>query len=74
MMASCGFRGSPEHAALSDAVCIAPAQRCGHQNEWRMRYICSLLPTFSLALFVAKDHVKVNLKKRRVSLMSITMF
>jgi hypothetical protein len=43
-----------------NAICITPAHRHGYQNGWRMRYICSLLSTFSLTLFIAKDHVKVN--------------
>jgi hypothetical protein len=60
MAVSSGFRSSPGHAALGGAVCIAPVHRCGHQNGRRMRYICSLLPTFSLTLFVAKDHVMVS--------------
>jgi hypothetical protein len=60
MAASSGFLGSPGHAALGDAICIAPAHRRGHQNSQWMNYICSLLSTFSLTLFVAKDHVMVN--------------
>jgi hypothetical protein len=57
MAASSGFQGSPGHAALGNTVYIAPAHRRGHQNVQQMRYICSLLPTFSLTLFVAKGYV-----------------
>jgi hypothetical protein len=60
MAASSGFQGSPVHAALGDAVCITPAHCHGHQNDWRMRYIRLSLPTFSLTLLVAKDHVMAN--------------
>ncbi len=45
MAVSSGFRSSPGHAALGDAICIAPAHCCGHQNGRRMSCIClSLLP------------------------------
>jgi hypothetical protein len=60
MAASSGFQSSPGHAALGDAVLIALVHRRGHQNGRWMRYICSSLPTFSLTLFIAKDHVMVN--------------
>jgi hypothetical protein len=32
MVASSGFPGSPGHAVLGDAVCIALAHRCGHRS------------------------------------------
>jgi hypothetical protein len=57
---SSGFRSSPGHAALGKAICIAPAYRRGHQTSQPMRYTCSSLPTFSLTLFVANNHVVVN--------------
>jgi hypothetical protein len=45
MAASSGFQSSPGHAASGNAICIAPAHCCGHQNSQRMRCIClSLLP------------------------------
>jgi hypothetical protein len=45
MAAFSSFRSSHGHAASGDAICIAPAHRCGHQNGWRMRCIClSLSP------------------------------
>jgi hypothetical protein len=53
MAASSGFRSSLGHNALGNAVCIALAHRRGHQTGWRMRYIHSSLPTFSL-IFLAK--------------------
>jgi hypothetical protein len=57
---SSGFRSSPGHAALGEAICIAPAHRRGHQTSRPMKYTCSPLPTFSLTLFVANNHVMVN--------------
>ncbi len=60
MVASSGLQSSPGHAASGNAVCIPLAHRRGHQNGQRMRYIRSSLPTFSLTLFVAKDHVMVK--------------
>jgi hypothetical protein len=39
MAASSGFRSSPGHAASGNAICIAPAHPCGHQNGRRMRCI-----------------------------------
>ncbi len=60
MVGSSGFRGSPGHATLGGAVCIALAHRRGHQSSLWMRYIHSLLPTFFLSLLIAKDHVMVN--------------
>jgi hypothetical protein len=39
MAASSGFRSSPGHAALGNAICIAPVHHCGHQNGRRMRFI-----------------------------------
>jgi hypothetical protein len=41
MAGSSGFRSSTGHAALGNAICIAPAHRCGHQNGRQMRSICS---------------------------------
>jgi hypothetical protein len=31
------LRGSPGHAALGNAICIAPAHRCGHRNGQQQR-------------------------------------
>ncbi len=43
MVVSSCFQGSPGHAALGPAICIAPANRRGHQNgQWR-RCICPSL-------------------------------
>ncbi len=45
MAASNGFRGSPGHAALGDAVCITPAHHHGHWNgQWQRCTCSSLLP------------------------------
>ncbi len=45
MAVSSGFRSSPGHAALGDAICIALVHHHGHQNGQWMRCIClSLLP------------------------------
>ncbi len=43
MAASSGFRSSPGHAALGNAICITPAHCCGHQNSRQMRCIRSSL-------------------------------
>ncbi len=39
MAVSSGFRSSPGHAVLGNAICIAPAHCRGHQNGWRTRCI-----------------------------------
>ncbi len=45
MPASSGFRSSPGHTTLGDAVCIAPAHRRGHQNgRWARCIHSSSLP------------------------------
>ncbi len=36
-----GFRSSHGHAALGNAICIAPAHRRGNRNGWWMRCIFS---------------------------------
>jgi hypothetical protein len=43
-----GFPGSSEHAALGNAICIAPAHCRGHQNGQQQMFICFLLPLFCL--------------------------
>ncbi len=60
MPASSGFRSSPGHAALGNAVCIAPVHRHCHRNGRRTRCICSSLSILSSTITVAKDHVMVN--------------
>ncbi len=61
MPASSGFWSSPGHAALGDAICIAPAHCCGHRNGRRTRFICSSSSILSSTITVAKDHVMVNI-------------
>ncbi len=61
MVASSGFRWSPGHDALGDALHIAPAHRHGHWNGPRRRYIPSPPPPISTAVVVAKDHVMVHI-------------
>jgi hypothetical protein len=46
------FWSSPGHAASGDAVCIAPAHRCGHRNGRRTRCIC----LSSSILFINNNH------------------
>jgi hypothetical protein len=53
--------GSPGHAALSNAVCIAPAHCRGHRNGRRKKCIRSSLSILSSTITVAKDHVMVNI-------------
>ncbi len=40
MVVSSGFPGSPRHAALGDAICIALVHRRDHQNGQQRRCIC----------------------------------
>jgi hypothetical protein len=54
MAASSGFRSSPGHDALGNAVSIAPAHHHGHQNGQRTRCICSSLLILSSTITVAK--------------------
>jgi hypothetical protein len=54
MPASSGFQSSRGHAALGDAVCIAPAHLRGRQNGRRRRCICLSLLIFSSTIAVAK--------------------
>jgi hypothetical protein len=42
MAAFSGFLYSPGHAALGNAICIAPLHCHGYQNGQQRRYICSL--------------------------------
>ncbi len=55
MAASSGFRSSPGHAALGNAVCIAPAHCHGHQNGQQRRCICLLSSILCLTLLIAKS-------------------
>jgi hypothetical protein len=58
-MASSGFRSSPGHAALGDALCIPPADCHGHQNGQQWRNMLMPLLVWSLAITIAKYHVLV---------------
>ncbi len=60
MPSSSGFQSSRGHAALGDAVCIAPAHHRGHRNGRRMRCICSSSSILSSTITVAKHRVTVN--------------
>ncbi len=60
MPASSGFWSSPGHAALGDAVWIAPVHCRGHRNGRRTRCIRSSSSILSSTITVAKDHVMVN--------------
>ncbi len=60
MPASSNFRSSPGHAALGDAICIAPLHCRGHQNSRRTRCIYSSLSILSSTRTVANDHLMVN--------------
>jgi hypothetical protein len=54
MAAFSGFYESPGHAALGNAICIAPSHRHGYQNGQQRRYICSLSPPLYFDQNVAK--------------------
>jgi len=54
MAVSSGFQNSPGHAALGDAICIAPLHHHVYQNGQQRRYIHSLLPPLSFNQNVAK--------------------
>ncbi len=60
MVVSSGFRGSPGHGALGNAVCIPPMPSHGHQNIPWWRCIRFSPPPFLLAIIIAKDHVVVH--------------
>jgi hypothetical protein len=60
MAASSGFPGSPGHAALGDAACIATAHHHGHQNGQQWRNILMSLLILSSTITIAKDYVMVN--------------
>jgi hypothetical protein len=61
MAASSGFRSSPGHTALGDALCIALADRHGHQNgqQWR-NMLMAPSSLSSTSTVVAKDHAMVH--------------
>jgi hypothetical protein len=48
MAGSSGFWSIPGHAALGDALCIAPADRHGHQNGQQPRNM--LMPLLILSM------------------------
>jgi hypothetical protein len=54
MAASSGFRGSLGHAALVDAICVAPAHLQGLQNKLQWRYISMSSLILSLTITIAK--------------------
>jgi hypothetical protein len=60
MAASNGFRSSPGHAALGNAICIALVHRHGHQNGQQWRNIRLSSPILSSTISLAKDHVMVH--------------
>jgi hypothetical protein len=60
MAASSGFQSSSGHAALGNAICIAPVHRHGHQNGQQQRIILMPLLILSSTITVAKDHVVVH--------------
>jgi hypothetical protein len=59
MAVSSGFRSSPGHAALGDAVRIAPADCHGHQKGQRLRNMLMPLLILSSTIAIAKYHVLV---------------
>jgi hypothetical protein len=59
MAASSGFWSSPGHTALGYALCIALADRHGHQNGQQRRNMLMPLSILSLTITVAKYHVLV---------------
>jgi hypothetical protein len=60
MAVSSGFRSSPGHAELGNALPIAPADRHGHQNGQQRRNMLMPLLILSSTITVAKDHVMVH--------------
>ncbi len=60
MAASSGFRSSPGHAKLGNAICIAPLHRHGHQNGQQRSNILMPSSILSSTITVAKDHVMVH--------------
>jgi hypothetical protein len=60
MAESSGFQGSPGHAVLGNAVCIAPMYSHGHRNGLQWRCICFLLPLILITVIVAEDHDMVD--------------
>ncbi len=52
--------GVAGHAALGDALRIAPADRHGHRNGQRQRNILMPLSILSSTITIAKDHVMVH--------------
>jgi hypothetical protein len=60
MAASSGFWSSPGHAALGNALGVAPADRHGHQNGKQRTNMLMPLLMLSSTITVAKNHVMVN--------------
>jgi hypothetical protein len=60
MPVSSGFLSIPGHAALGNAICIAPAHCHGHRNGRRTRCICLSSLILSSTITIAKDHVMVH--------------
>jgi hypothetical protein len=50
MVASGGFWSSPGHAALGDALSIAPADHHGHRNEVHLIVINNFAIVINLAI------------------------
>jgi hypothetical protein len=57
--ATSGFQSSHGHAALGDVLCIAPADRHGHQNGQQWRNMLMPLLILSSTITIAKYHVLV---------------
>jgi hypothetical protein len=60
MAASSGFQSSPGHAALGNALPIAPADRHDHQIGQQRKNM--LMPSLILSstITIVKDHVMVH--------------
>jgi hypothetical protein len=57
MAASSGFQSSPGHAALGNALRIAPVDHHSHQNGQQRRIMLMPSLILSLTITVAKDNV-----------------
>jgi hypothetical protein len=56
MAASSGFRGSHEHVALGNAVCIAPMRSHGHQKWAAMEVHLIVINNFAIKLTIDNKH------------------
>jgi hypothetical protein len=63
MAAFSGFYESPGPPLSDDALCIASMCPHGHQNGPERRYICSMPPSFLIAVIIAYDHIMVHKDK-----------